>query len=144
MAHKSSNSKSFGEVVKHWGLLSSGLADNAIDLAHLEGHRIELQSIVTQALGLLTEQKIQTASKQDLSRRVEDLVDQGSKIASFLRLGVKTRYGTRSEKLVEFDLLPFRGKARAVKPAVVNLVNKPVKPPVTEAAQEQEDAPADE
>lgn len=140
MPHKSGNSKSFGEIVKHWGLLGAGLAVNAADLTHLEGHRNELQSIVTQALGLLSEQKIQAASKQDLSRRVEELVDQGSKIASFLRLGVKTRYGTRSEKLVEFDLLPFRGKARAAKPAVV----KPVPPPVPEAAQEKRDAPASE
>jgi len=136
MPHKSRNSKSFGEVVKHWGLLGAGLAVNATDLAHLEGHRTELQSIVTQALSLLSEQKVQTASKQDLSRKVEELVDQGSKIASFLRLGVKTRYGTRSEKLVEFDLLPFRGKARAVNPAVI----KPVPPPAPQAAQEKEDA----
>ena len=116
MPHKSSNSKSFGEFVSHWSLLAAGLAANAGDIAHLEGHRILLQAIVTQALGVLSGQKLQAAAKQDLSRQVEALLDQGTKLASFLRAGVKQHYGTRSEKLVEFDLLPFRGKPQPVKP----------------------------
>ena len=115
MPHKSSNSKSFGEVVGHWGQLASGLKVNAADLAHLDGHRALLETILNQAQSLLSEQKVQTASKQDLSRKVEALLDQGTKVASFLRHGVKQHYGTRSEKMVEFDLLPFRGKAPAVK-----------------------------
>jgi hypothetical protein len=118
MPHKSSNSKSFGEVAAHWGQLASGLKANAAALPHLEGHRVQLEGIFTQAQDVLSQQKIQTASKQDLSRQVEALMDQGSKIASFLRLGVKQHYGTRSEKLVEFDLLPFRGKPQPVKPPV--------------------------
>jgi hypothetical protein len=128
MPYKSSNSRSFGEIVKHWGLLVSGLLTNALDLSHLEGHRAELESIVTQAMALLSEQQVQSAAKQDLSRRVEVLLNQGGKIASFLRLGVKTKYGIRSEKLTEFDLLPFRGKAQPVKPAVVKQPATPTAP----------------
>ena len=130
MPHKSSNSKSFGEVTSHWGVLASGLKANAADLPHLEGHREQIEAILTQAQGLLAEQKSQTASKQDLTRRIETLVDQGTKIASFLRHGVKQHYGTRSEKLVEFDLLPFRGKAPVVKPPAPE-----IKPPAVEAPQ---------
>jgi hypothetical protein len=132
MPHKSTNPKSFGEFVSHWSLLAAGLAANAGDIAHLEGHRILLQTIVTHALEVLSEQRIQASAKQDLSRQVEVLLEQGTKLASFLRAGVKQHYGTRSEKLVEFDLLPFRGKAQPVKPA---------KPPAPEAPQPQEDAP---
>ena len=119
MPHKSSNSKSFGEVAAHWGQLSSGLKANAADLPHLEGHRVQLEAIVTQAQDVLSQQKAQTASKQDLSRQVEALLDQGSKIASFLRHGVKQHFGNRSEKMVEFDLLPFRGRPQTAKPPVI-------------------------
>ena len=121
MPHRSTDSKSFGVVVNHWSLLGLGLLANSADLPHLESRRVQLVSIVARATDLLSQQKIQTAAKQDLSRDIEVVLDQGSKIASFLRLGVKQHYGTRSEKLVEFDLLPFRGKPQ------------PVEPPVTEA-----------
>jgi vacuolar-type H+-ATPase subunit I/STV1 len=137
MPHKSTNSKSFGEVVTHWDQLGSGLKANTADVPHLEGHGAQLQDIVTQAKDLLSEQKIQTASKQDLSRQIEALLDQGTKIASFLRAGVKQHYGTRSEKLVEFDLLPFRGKAKPATP-----VAPVVKPPAPETPKPKIGAPA--
>jgi hypothetical protein len=132
MAYKSSNSKSFGEVVSHWSLLGAGLAANAGDIPHLDGHRLLLQGITTQALGVLSEQKIQAAAKHVLSRRVEILLDQGTKLASFLRAGVKQHYGTRSEKLTEFDLLPFRGKPQPIDPPQL---------PAPEVAPPQKDAP---
>lgn len=127
MPHKSTNSKSFGEVVNHWGVLVAGLKANATDLPFLDGHREQIETILTQAQGLLSQQKIQTASKQDTSRQIEALLDQGTKIASLVRHGVKQHYGTRSEKLVEFDLLPFRGKTPAVKPPAPE-----IKPPAVE------------
>jgi hypothetical protein len=97
MPYKSTNSKSFGEVAAHWGHLSSGLTVNATDLSHLEAHRLQLESVVTQARDVLSEQKILAAMKQDVSRRAEALIEQGTKLASFLRHGVRQHYGTRSE-----------------------------------------------
>jgi hypothetical protein len=136
MPHKSTSSRSFGDVVAHWRVLAAGLEVNAGDLPHLDGHRILLQSIVAQSFEALSEQRIQAAAKQDLSRRVQILLDQGSKLASFLRSGVKQHYGTRSEKLVEFDLLPFRGKEPAK--------SDPPKLPVPEVTHEKEAASGDE
>lgn len=125
MPHRSTDSKAFGVFINHWNLLGMGILANTSDLPHLESRRVQLASIAGQATDLLSQQKLQTAEKQNLSRDIEALIDQGSKIASFLRLGVKQHYGTRSEKLVEFDLPPFRGKAQPVPP--------PVTPPVIEA-----------
>jgi hypothetical protein len=70
---------------------------------------------------------------------VEELVARGNEVASFLRLGVKVRYGRRSEKLVEFDLLPFRGKTRPPKPPAPEEVGKE-----PEVGKEATVAPADE
>jgi hypothetical protein len=135
MPHKSRNSKSFGEVFNHMGLLASGLTANASELPHLEVHRLKLVTVVGEVQDLLSEKKIQTSVKQDLSRRVEALLDQGSKLASFLRAGVKQHYGTRSEKLVEFDLPPFRGRAASAKAPVVK--KSKVKEEVAEEAKEE-------
>ena len=52
------------------------------------------------------------ATKQD-AKRLQWLLAEGRKLATFLRGGVKQRYGDRSEKLVEFGLAPFRAKAKA-------------------------------
>jgi hypothetical protein len=97
----------------------------------------QLRGIVTEAQGLLSEQKIHSAAKQDLSRRVETLLEQGTKLATFLRAGVKQHYGTRSEKLVEFDLLPFRGRVKPATPAV-----PAVKPPVPATPTPKAEEPA--
>jgi hypothetical protein len=132
MPHKSSDSKSFGEVFNHLGLLASGLTANASELPHLEVPRLQLVTIVDEVQDLLSEQKIQTAAKQDLSRRVEALLDQGRKLASFLRLGVKQHYGIRSEKLVEFDLPPFRGRAAAKSPVVKEPKAQEEKPSISD------------
>jgi len=128
MPYKSDSSRSFGSVATHWGQLSTGLTANAADLPHLETHRVQLEGIVTQASNLLSEQKALAAMKQDVSRRVEALLEEGTRLASFLRHGVRQHYGTRSEKLVEFDLLPFRGKPAPAKPEVPPAPLTPTEP----------------
>ena len=38
------------------------------------------------------------------------LLEEGLKLATFLRVGVRQHYGNRSEKLVEFGFQPFRSR----------------------------------
>jgi len=58
----------------------------------------------------------------EATKNLQAVLVEGRKLATFLRGGVKQRYGDRSEKLVEFGLAPFPQKAKAtVEP----------KPPVT-------------
>lgn len=45
-------------------------------------------------------------------RRLNDLLVEGRKLVTFLRGGVKQRYGGKSEKLAELDLAPVRPKAK--------------------------------
>lgn len=126
MPHTSRSSESLGETLNHLGTLSQGLAANADDLPHLDSHRQQLEGLVTEARTVQSEQRIQTAAKQDLSRRLEVLMERAEKLGAFLRAGVRQHYGTRSEKLVEFDMLPFRGKRLPV---------QPLPPPVPETIQ---------
>jgi hypothetical protein len=40
-------------------------------------------------------------------------MDEGRKLATYLRVGVKQNYGNRSEKLVEFGLRPLRTRRKS-------------------------------
>ena len=52
------------------------------------------------------------AAKQEATQSLRELLVEGRKLATFLRGGVKQRYGDKSEKLVEFGLAPARPKAK--------------------------------
>lgn len=98
-----------------WQRLSTALLANS-ELGHLEVQRANLMALYDQALEITKEQGALTASKQDLSKRLQVVMEEGERLATVLRLAVKAHYGIRSEKLAEFGLQPFRGKARKQKP----------------------------
>jgi septum formation inhibitor MinC len=101
-----------GITQSSWQFLSTALATNAKDLPHLEGHRVELADTLAKTEDLTTQLAALTASKQDISKQLTALMDNGRKLATFLRVGVKQNYGNRSEKLVEFGLQPLRTRRK--------------------------------
>jgi hypothetical protein len=96
-----------------WVSLLAALMENAADLPHLAIPRDQLQAYLDEAHGLTASQAAQAAAKQQTSRRLEDVVNLGSKLATSLRVAIKVVYGNRSEKLTEFRIQPFRGRTRA-------------------------------
>jgi hypothetical protein len=105
-----------GSTQSTWKLLSTSLAANAKDLPHLEGHRIELADTLAKTEDLTVQLAALTASKQDISKQLAALMDDGRKLATYLRVGVKQNYGNRSEKLVEFGLHPLRIRRKPAAP----------------------------
>ncbi len=99
--------------------LNAALAANTADLGHLEGSRELFEVLVEQAQEIAMEQAALKASKQAASRRLEDVLAQGLRLANILRLGVKAHYGIRAEKLAEFGMQPFRGRKVAALPEPV-------------------------
>ena len=93
-----------------WLRLLPALIAHAEDMPYLEAPRLRLEAIAAEAGDLLTQQAALSASKQDVSKRLQALIAEGRQLAAFLRTGVKQRYGTRSEKLAAFHLQPFRGR----------------------------------
>ena len=102
--------KSYAEINRGWMGLATGLTSNAEDLPHLGSGRQELVDLMAEAQDLVARQAAQAAAKQETTKRLQEVIDRGLKLATFLRVGVKQHYGTRSEKLVEFSLQPFRGR----------------------------------
>jgi hypothetical protein len=110
-------------------LRNTALAANALELPHLEPKRLRLNEVLVEVRSLTAEQASLTFRKQEVTKRLVELMEEGNKLVAFLDVGVKQQYGTRSEKLVEFGLQPFRSRPRLVlvgpdgerlKPAKIN------------------------
>ena len=96
--------------------LSTALSANSGELTHLEGARTKLEGLLAQAQEVAKQQAAFTAGKQESSRQLKTLLTEGVRLANALRVMLKEHYGIRSEKLAEYGLQPFRGKARKAKP----------------------------
>ena len=97
--------------------LSVKLDANSADLAHLEVPRAQLRAMLTRFDEISKQQGAMRASKQEASKEIRTIVTEGQRLGNGLRRMVQIHYGTRSEKLAEFDLQPFRGrKAKAPAP----------------------------
>lgn len=95
-----------------WQKLIATLEANAADLPHAEVPKTELAAMVTRAQGISLEQAALAATKQEKSKQLKDVMTEGQRLANALRVLIRQRYGIRSEKLVEFNLQPFRGRKR--------------------------------
>ena len=93
----------------------AALEANAADLAHLEGTRTRLRTLLSGAQETAKEQAALVASKQGSSKRLRSQVSEAQRVASGLRTLVTEHYVLRSEKLAEFGLQPFRGRTRKAK-----------------------------
>jgi hypothetical protein len=91
---------------------SLALSANIEELPHLRSHAARVDELIALLSDLTTEQARLAALRQEVSKRIAELTDEGQKLITFLDIGVRQHYGSRSEKLTEFDLKPFRRKPR--------------------------------
>ena len=103
----------YSESFDVWRQLMAAVTANATELPHLEVPRAKLSALLTEALDLGPKQASLAADKQEASRRLQEIVVAGRKLATFLRTGIREHYGNRSEKLAEFRVKTFRGRAKS-------------------------------
>ena len=101
----------YGTTLNGWERLLTSMEANAQDFPQLETYRTQLRSMLETARTAAAQQAAMDAAKQDATKRLQSLLTEGRKLATFLRGGVKQRYGDKSEKLVEFNLAPARPRA---------------------------------
>ena len=73
-----------------------------------------LETLLAQGQGLVQSQSERTAAKQEASIQLREVMAEGQRLLTVLKLSVKQQYGIDSEKLAEFGLQPFRGRRRKV------------------------------
>lgn len=112
MARETTYAGILGELAR----LNASLVANASELGHLEGARARLETLLTDAREVIKRQAALTASKQEASKELADLLVAASRVATGIQKLLKEHYGLQSEKLAEFNLQPFRGRKRQPKP----------------------------
>jgi hypothetical protein len=112
-----------------WEHLLASMEANAQDFPQLETYRAQLKTMLDNARAASAQQAAMDATKQEATKNLQAMLVQGRKLATFLRGGVKQRYGDKSEKLVEFGLAPVRPKAKATGEQKPPATPPPVTPP---------------
>lgn len=100
----------YADHFRDWQELVTTLEQNEVVLPHLTLPRQKLEGLLAEAQEMAILQATHAARKQEASSRLATVVNQGIKLATFLRVGVKEHFGNRSEKLAEYRIQPFRGR----------------------------------
>jgi hypothetical protein len=106
--------KRYMNTTNGWAQVSTAVEANATELEHLQPSRSKLDGFRNQAEELYSEQSALTASKQEATKQLQEVLRAGNALVDLLRTGVREHYGPSSEKLVEFGIKPFRGRNRKV------------------------------
>lgn len=104
-----SHERTYSGILGTWQRLLAALL-GLPELAHLEAIRAKLAMIADRVIETSRQQADLAANKQELSRSLRADIDNGERLATMLRKGVREHYGPRAEKLTAFGLLPFRGR----------------------------------
>ena len=100
----------YADHLRDWQELVTSLEQNEGNLPHLILPRQKLEGLLAEAREMATLQATHAARKQEASSRLSTVLNQGVKLATFLRAGVKEHFGNRGEKLTEYRIKPFRGR----------------------------------
>lgn len=117
----------YGVTLNGWERLLASMEANAQEFPQFDAYRAKLKTMLETAREISAQQTAMAASKQDATKRLQEMLVDGRKLATFLRTGVRQHFGNRSEKLVEFDLQPLRTRVR--KTAQVPAVKPPTPTP---------------
>jgi len=100
--------ESLATTIRQWERLIAASESNAAELDYLVEEREKLRAMVERVKQLKSKQLELTAAKQQVSRDLDAAKEGGREIAVRMRYGIKTRYGYKGEKLVQFGLKPRR------------------------------------
>lgn len=105
----------YSGVLGEWERLLNDLEAHIIELPQLEHTRSKLTNLLGQAHEASRRQGHHITGKQEASLQLQAYINEGQRLATIIRFGLKAQYGPRSEKLAEFGIQPYRGRKR--KPA---------------------------
>jgi hypothetical protein len=109
--------KTYSGIIGSLARLTAALSANAADLPHLEGVRGRLEKILADTQEMAKQQAAMIASKQEASKKLKTLVNEGRRVATGVTKLLTEHYGLTSEKLAEFGMQPFRGRKLKKDPA---------------------------
>lgn len=100
--------ESYGNHMFGWDRLAATAEINVKDLGHMSKEIEVLKEALAEAREAKHRQIVLRAAAQQASRDLEAAMEKANEVAVRLNQGILSRYGNRSEKLVEFGLRPWR------------------------------------
>src|SRR5262245_51523800 len=92
--------------VTWWENLDTAVTTNQVP--NLEGSLPKLRDKSKRMRELYAQHSALAAERQVITQEMKTLIEEGDQTVRVVREAVKDHYGTRSEKLVEFGVLPLR------------------------------------
>lgn len=102
----------YAKELATWDAMLTAIEAHTEDLAMLEEESTLLRGIIDRAEALVVNHEKALAERQAFSTELQKIVVEGRKAATFLRNGLKRKFGNRSEKLLEFGVQPLRRRPR--------------------------------
>jgi hypothetical protein len=96
------------ESLGRWRHLTTAVEANASELGEVVAPARRLAGMLGEVGTAISEQATHRSSKQQTSKRIQDLMNLGRKLATLVETALRERYGNQSEKLAEFKIQPFR------------------------------------
>lgn len=100
------------DIVIRWEKLVAAFRANPEAAVNVEPLLQELETLGTEIRTLSIQQSAQTAAVQQTAQDIEERVARGTLLATRLRNAARAFYGTRTEKVIEFGVRPFRKPVR--------------------------------
>lgn len=98
-------------IVQHkLELRCKALAANIEKIPHLAMPLSRLQQLLALLKELTAEQARLTAARQEVSKRIAEIINDAQLLLTSVDLAIKQEYGNRSERLAEYGVQPFRRK----------------------------------
>ena len=102
--------------VNLWDKMDVGVSANAEELPQLEINLGKLRGKSQRARSLFSQQASLQAAKQEVTKELQQVIEEGDQLLRFLSEGLRDHYGKGSEKLIAFGVQPFRGLNRKTAP----------------------------
>ena len=128
--------------INGWAQVVAGASSNTQGTEHLQPGVGRLQGLYTEATELSVQQAALTTAKQEVTKRLRQVLREGDGLADFLRTGARAHFGAESEKMIEFGMQPFRGRKLSPEAKAKRAEAKKAKAPETEPSAPEAEASA--
>ena len=99
-------------AVNGWDRVDAAVTARAEEVPQLEVNLPALRGKSQRVRALFAQQASLTAAKQEVTRELNQLILEGNALVDFIKTGARAHYGKDSERLIEFGIIPFRGKSQ--------------------------------
>ena len=101
--------RSHAETIEVWRRILDSTDEDPKEYPELKPARTKLARVYKRVAELRIKQARLTAAAQAATREMQALLEEGSRTANVLRVGLRLHHGNRSPKLIQHGVTPFRG-----------------------------------